>query len=158
MCIRDSGYIAALKTKTNDFDFAHSDVISTDVWFAKISFSGEVIWKKRMVGSKEENLPKVFKSDDNTFFALINSNSTDSDFVKNISPDATKGFVFNIDSEGNEIMNYMVESTDISFPTSIFDAQLVDGNIIIAGEEKYLHGLPLYRLYNFCLLYTSRCV
>ncbi|AZA86917.1 T9SS C-terminal target domain-containing protein [Chryseobacterium shandongense] len=130
-----NGYIISLVTNSSDFDFAHAGAVSKDVWIIKLDESGNILWKKRLQGSLDDDISKLKKIDNNEFLVLVNSLSGDGDFSANAAPNINKGFLLRFDTNGNLQLNAKIESADIQKPNLAYDVYLLNNEYVIGGKE-----------------------
>jgi hypothetical protein len=139
-----NGYIISLVTNSSDFDFAHAGAVSKDVWIIKLDESGNILWKKRLQGSLDDDISKLKKIDNNEFLVLVNSLSGDGDFSANAAPNINKGFLLRFDTNGNLQLNAKIESADIQQPNFANEVYLLNNEYIIGGKEKSVYTYNNY--------------
>lgn len=139
-----NGYIISLVTNSSDFDFAHAGAVSKDVWIIKLDESGNILWKKRLQGSLDDDISKLKKIDNNEFLVLVNSLSGDGDFSANAAPNINKGFLLRFDTNGNLQLNAKIESADIQQPNFANDVYLLNNEYFIGGKEKSVYTYNNY--------------
>lgn len=139
-----NGYIISLVTNSSDFDFAHAGAVSKDVWIIKLDESGNILWKKRLQGSLDDDISKLKKIDNNEFLVLVNSLSGDGDFSANAAPNINKGFLLRFDTNGNLQLNAKIESADIQKPNLAYDVYLLNNEYVIGGKEMSVYTYNNY--------------
>ncbi|AZA58745.1 T9SS type A sorting domain-containing protein [Chryseobacterium shandongense] len=139
-----NGYIISLVTNSSDFDFAHAGAVSKDVWIIKLDESGNILWKKRLQGSLDDDISKLKKIDNNEFLVLVNSLSGDGDFSANAAPNINKGFLLRFDTNGNLQLNAKIESADIQKPNFANEVYLLNNEYFIGGKEKSVYTYNNY--------------
>ncbi|MCS3533116.1 hypothetical protein [Chryseobacterium sp. JUb7] len=132
-----NGYIMAVNTNSNDFDFSHAGSTGKDVWIIRLNEAGNIVWKKLLQGSLDETSAKLKKINDNNFAVLVNSGSIDGDYSGNTVAGKNKGFLFKLDMDGNILMNSAIESSDIQQINIANDVKILSDGYIITGTENF---------------------
>lgn len=132
-----NGYIMAVNTNSNDFDFSHAGSTGKDVWIIRLNEAGNIVWKKLLQGSLDETSAKLKKINDNNFAVLVNSGSIDGDYSGNTVAGKNKGFLFKLDMDGNILMNSAIESSDIQQINFANDVKILSDGYIITGTENF---------------------
>jgi Secretion system C-terminal sorting domain len=112
-----------------------------DVWFVKITSKGEIIWKKRFGGSKDEVLQDLIQYDKSSYIAVGFSLSLDGDMLNN------KGdFIIKIDSSGNTqwIKSFGSSSSDNPLFNGYNSVTVTKEGDIIAVGFTWSFGFPAF--------------
>ncbi|OIN60749.1 T9SS type A sorting domain-containing protein [Arsenicibacter rosenii] len=75
------GYIIAGNTLSGDGDMGSNNNNSLDVWLAKLTTTGTLVWKKTISGSKYDHVHAITAGPDGTFVITGTTNSVDGDMV-----------------------------------------------------------------------------
>ena len=149
----DSGYVVAINSMSNDFDF-ESTYAGRNVLLVKFSETGDLVWKKILAGSNDEEFVDL-KSFDNVNTSLaINSNSIDGSFSNGISP-TKKGFFLKIDTEGNPVFSTPIISADPSLINSISKINFFNNQYFATGNEQIQTVLSLYTVKHYNAMLSS---
>ncbi len=94
----NNGYILALDV---DSEIGHSNFHgASDIWLVKFDSVGNVLWEKCYGGSSHESPQKIVRTDNDNYFILGGTQSTDGDIVGN-----KHRWVFKINGEGDILMS-----------------------------------------------------
>ena len=96
----NSRYLIAGSTKSNDgnVSFNHG---ATDGWLIKTNSIGELEWEKTYGGSNGDGIFRIFSADENNYYLLCSSYSSDGDISNDPYPESTDFWIVKIDSSGN---------------------------------------------------------
>jgi hypothetical protein len=94
---QNGDYIMGGYSNSNDFDFSENLGLY-DMWILKLNSQGNLIWKKRLGGSKDDFLAQITNIDDKTFAIAATTNSREGDMTG-----ALGDFSVKMDSSGRVI-------------------------------------------------------
>ena len=117
-------YVFCGSTSSNDFDLSEN-LGSADMWVAKASSSGDIIWSKNFGGSRFEKGADIAIDDENDIYVLGSSSSNDGDFSNNSQ--VTDVVLLKLDQNGTKIWakNYGGIKSD-------------DGSSVLFSSEGYI--------------------
>ncbi len=110
---QNGDYIMGGYSNSKDGDFAENSGLY-DMWILKLSSQGNIVWKKRLGGSKDDLLAQLTNIDDRTFAIAATTDSQDGDMVG-----ALGDFSVKMDSSGSVIwkksLGYPNESLGLKY-------------------------------------------
>lgn len=83
------------------------------VWLIKTDFDGNFMWEKKYGGSYCDYTNKILKKDENTFYIIGSTSSSDGDITYDPYPDSDDFWIVKIDSLGNKIWDKIFGGTGI---------------------------------------------
>jgi Secretion system C-terminal sorting domain len=94
---QNGDYIMGGYSDSNDLDFSENSGLY-DMWILKLNSQGNLIWKKRLGGSKDDFLAQITNIDDKTFAIAARTDSRDGDMAGSLGDFSVK-----MDSSGKVI-------------------------------------------------------
>ncbi len=96
----DGGYmiLGATESTDGDISFNHG---SDDVWLVKTDSNGDMLWEKTYGGTNWDGGRCILKYNDNTYFILAVTQSSDGDITFDPYPGSPDYWIVKIDSNGN---------------------------------------------------------
>ncbi|MBW8362606.1 MAG: T9SS type A sorting domain-containing protein [Kaistella sp.] len=145
-----NGYIFTVNTNSTDNDFAHSGVTQKNVWLLHINENGTVVWKKRLLGSLDEEATSIKTFDSSSFVLLVNSSSTDGDFTENTFAGVSKGFLYKFNNDGIQLLKTIVDSSNSGNFNSLNNVMFYNNDYVVSGIESFplLFGNIIYVNYD----------
>ena len=101
------GYFILGSTESADGDISLNHGIS-DGWLIKTDNSGNIIWEGTYGGSSGDNFVRIFPTENEDFYILGASRSSDGDISFDPYPDSWDHWILKIDSEGDIIWDKIV--------------------------------------------------
>lgn len=140
--VKDSGYIIAGATYSDDGDMTKNYDNTSDAWIAKIDVSGSLSWQKSLGGTQGDIFYSAIQTTDGGYIATGSTFSTDND-VSGLHVDTTGTlnedvWVVKVDSAGKFIWQkcYGGTSRDIGYDIR----QTIDGGYVVAGCAGSIDG------------------
>ena len=131
------GYFIVGSTTSNDGDvsFNHG---GSDGWLIQTDPSGSIEWERTYGGSEGDGIRRILKCDDNNYYLLGNSNSSDADISQDPYPDSWDNWILKIDSTGNILWDRITggNESDVLFSGTITN----DNGIIAVGWSSSQDG------------------
>lgn len=131
----DGNYIIAGDTRSSDNDVSQNKG-AADLWFIKISPSGNLIWERTIGGSSFDVARAIKKSQNNGFLLSGSSRSSDMDVSENKGQN--DAWVLKTDNNGNLLWETTVGGSNIDFSYDV--AELTDGSVIAVGDTASSDG------------------
>jgi hypothetical protein len=103
----EDGYLIGGGSKSNDGDISFNHG-ATDCWLIKTDKLGEIEWEKTYGGSYGDGIFRIFPTNDNNYYLLCSSYSSDGDISNDPYPESTDFWIVKIDSFGNIIWERIV--------------------------------------------------
>jgi len=123
-----------------------------DIWLCKTDQEGDLVWDKKYGGSKSDGAVRLLKRNDNNYYIIGDTDSSDGDITYDPYPNSSDIFVLSIDSLGNILWDkiYGGSARDLASNATIKE----DGSIIIAGVTTSCDGdvSNCYGFYDFWIL------
>ena len=99
---KNNDYLIVGVTKSNNGDVTFNHGVD-DVWLIKTDNIGTLIWEKSYGGSNSDGGHRVFKADNNSYYILAGSLSSDGDISNDPYPNTLDYWIVKIDSVGEII-------------------------------------------------------
>lgn len=131
----DGNYIIAGDTRSSDNDVSQNKG-AADLWFIKISPSGNLIWERTIGGSSFDVARAIKKSQNNGFLLSGSSRSSDMDVSENKGQN--DAWVLKTDNNGNLLWETTVGGSNIDFSYDV--AELINGSVIAVGDTASSDG------------------
>lgn len=131
----DGNYIIAGDTRSSDNDVSLNKG-AADLWFIKISPSGNLIWERTIGGSSFDVARAIKKSQNNGFLLSGSSRSSDMDVSENKGQN--DAWVLKTDNNGNLLWETTVGGSNIDFSYDV--AELINGSVIAVGDTASSDG------------------
>lgn len=131
----DGNYIIAGDTRSSDNDVSQNKG-AADLWFIKISPSGNLIWERTIGGSSFDAARAIKKSQNNGFLLSGSSRSSDMDVSENKGQN--DAWVLKTDNNGNLLWETTVGGSNIDFSYDV--AELINGSVIAVGDTASSDG------------------
>ncbi|MCA0131157.1 hypothetical protein [Winogradskyella alexanderae] len=125
----DGNYLLAGDTRSNDVNISSNNG-GADLWLAKVSPSGNLIWERNIGGSNFDVARAIKSSKNGNFILAGSSRSSDVDVASNKGQN--DAWVLKIDGNGEVIWERTIGGSNIDFAYDV--AQLNDGSIIAVGD------------------------
>lgn len=97
----ENGYLLLGTTSSSNGDISYYHGGYNDVWLVCIDYTGTLIWEKTFGGSESEGGARIFKTEDNYFYLLCGTTSSDGDISNDPYPGSLDYWIVKIDSIGN---------------------------------------------------------
>jgi hypothetical protein len=97
----ENGYLLLGTTSSSNGDISYYHGGYNDVWLVCIDYTGTLIWEKTFGGSESEGGARIFKTEDNYFYLLCGTTSSDGDISNDPYPGSLDYWIVKIDSTGN---------------------------------------------------------
>ncbi|MBC8487028.1 MAG: T9SS type A sorting domain-containing protein, partial [Bacteroidetes bacterium] len=103
----DEGFLILGNARSNDgaISFLHG---GQDGWLIKTDDTGNLLWEKTYGGTYAEEFVRIFKSNDNNYYLLSSSHSSDGDVSYDPYPNSTDYWIVKIDDVGNILWDKIV--------------------------------------------------
>ncbi len=146
---RDSGYIVACSTNSNDGDINGGFRDSPDYWIIKLDNQGAIKWQNTYGGSYAEEPKSIEQTYDGGYIAIGYTNSINSD-VSGFHGGVDDAWIIKLDSAGNLLWQKCVggslrdegeaiKQTKDSGYIAAITARSVDGDVVgNHGQEDYM--------------------
>ena len=131
----DGNYIIAGDTRSSDNDVSQNKG-AADLWFIKISPSGNLIWERTIGGSSFDVARAIKKSQNNGFLLSGSSRSSDMDVSENKGQN--DAWVLKTDNIGNLLWETTAGGSNIDFSYDV--AELINGSVIAVGDTASSDG------------------
>lgn len=131
----DGNYIIAGDTRSSDNDVSQNKG-AADLWFIKISPSGNLIWERTIGGSSFDVARAIKKSQNNGFLLSGSSRSSDMDVSENKGQN--DAWVLKTDNNGNLLWETTVGGSNIDFSYDV--VELINGSVIAVGDTASSDG------------------
>ncbi|MBI9037418.1 MAG: T9SS type A sorting domain-containing protein [Bacteroidales bacterium] len=133
-----NGYLIGGYTKSTNGDISYNHGES-DCWLVKTNKIGDIIWEKTYGGSEGERIIRILPAEDNNYYLLCSTFSSDGDISNDPYPESTDFWIVKIDSVGEIIWEKILGGigTDQIYtgvPTN-------DGGILSFGYISYSGGV-----------------
>lgn len=131
----DGNYIIAGDTRSSDNDVSQNKG-AADLWFIKISPSGNLIWERTIGGSSFDVARAIKKSQNNGFLLSGSSRSSDMDVSENKGQN--DAWVLKTDNNGNLLWETTVGGSNIDFSYDVVES--INGSVIAVGDTASSDG------------------
>lgn len=131
----DGGYIVAGRTQSSSGDVTYNHGFH-DYWVVKLDDSGAMEWQKTYGGSDLDFAYSISKADDNGFFVVGMSVSTDGQITNNHGDEDQ--WVVKLDNTGTLLWQKTMGGSDYDRAYSV--VSLNDGGCVVAGHTQSSDG------------------
>lgn len=130
----DEGYVVTGRTYSKDGDVGqhYGSEFFTDIWVLKLDKNGNIVWKRVIGGSSEDDLPTIIKGPLNGFYLVGQTQSEDYDF--NNPRGSVDAIAVRLDKDGNTVWSTCLGGSGADGAWSAVMDE--DQNLILAGYTK----------------------
>ncbi|MEP7237205.1 MAG: T9SS type A sorting domain-containing protein [Ferruginibacter sp.] len=142
----DGGYLFSINTESSDGDLAGLLPPGTitgpdDIWLLKIDATGNILWQKKIGGSKSDNGSRLYVTPGGNFYLLFYTESFDRDLAGNIGSEIA---IFKYTAAGTLIWKKQHGSFSVCTASGFTG---VNGDLLTVVGSCYsttFGGIPLY--------------
>ncbi|MFN4985518.1 MAG: hypothetical protein ACK5GI_05160 [Ignavibacteria bacterium] len=139
ICLAQNGDVIVVGgTYSNDGDFTQASNGDGDIFFARLSQSGRIVWKKVVNGSERDWAMSVAPVGSDSYVITGETKSEDGAF-RGLAKGNRDIFVMKIDGSGDVVWNHTFGGTGDDHGTAV--TSLPDGSVIVAGSSNSKDGL-----------------
>ena len=139
----DGGFILVGTSESQDFEITNPNG-SYDMWIVKISSNGELIWEKSIGGSAIDEGITIFKTEDNNYMILGNTNSSK---IEGTEIQGMNDYLFiKIDSDGNIIFKFRHGTQNFDYAKDMIQSK--DGSYFVVGYSRNPENIQGINLQN----------